>query len=135
MRFIPTRIHAVLDYLIGLALIAAPWLFGFADDGGAAMWIPIILGVGLILYSAITDYELSIADALPVPAHLGVDFLAGLFLAVSPWLFDYADTVWVPHVIVGVVEMLAAITTETRRRDRPATDEQRETRTGEPVMR
>lgn len=32
MRFIPTKIHGVLDYIAGLALIAAPWLFGFAGE-------------------------------------------------------------------------------------------------------
>ena len=36
MRFIPTQIHGGLDYLIGVILIIAPWLFGFAD-GSAAM--------------------------------------------------------------------------------------------------
>ncbi len=36
MRFIPTRIHGMMDYLMGVLLIVAPCLFGFAD-GGAAM--------------------------------------------------------------------------------------------------
>lgn len=39
MRFIPTRIHGILDYVIGVALIAAPWIFGFSDQR-AAMWEP-----------------------------------------------------------------------------------------------
>jgi hypothetical protein len=33
MRFIPTRIHGMMDYAMGLLLIAAPWLFGFARGG------------------------------------------------------------------------------------------------------
>ncbi len=37
MRFLPTRVHGVIDYLWGVALIATPWLFGFAN-GGAAQW-------------------------------------------------------------------------------------------------
>lgn len=33
MRVIPTRIHGVLDYLMGIVLIAAPWVLDFADGG------------------------------------------------------------------------------------------------------
>jgi hypothetical protein len=31
MRIISTRTHGVIDHLTGLLLIAAPWLFGFAN--------------------------------------------------------------------------------------------------------
>lgn len=41
MRFISTRVHGVVDYLMGLLLIVAPFLFGFAT-GGSAQWVPII---------------------------------------------------------------------------------------------
>ena len=44
MRFIPTKVHGALDYIVGIALIAAPWLFGFAGVGGAAVIIPVVLG-------------------------------------------------------------------------------------------
>lgn len=33
MRFIPTRIHGMVDYSMGLILIVAPWLFAFAQGG------------------------------------------------------------------------------------------------------
>lgn len=112
MRFIPTRVHGMLDYLIGILLIAAPWLFDFAD-GGAEQWIPVALGAGLIVYSLLTNYELAVARIIPMPVHLGLDVVAGLFLAVSPWLFGFDDNVWIPHVVVGVVDILAALTTET----------------------
>ncbi len=31
MRFLPSRVPGVIDYLWGIALFATPWLFGFAD--------------------------------------------------------------------------------------------------------
>jgi SPW repeat len=46
MRFIPTKVHAPLDYIVGLALIAAPWIFQFSDHTAATV-VPIVLGVGL----------------------------------------------------------------------------------------
>ena len=107
---ITTKTHGVLDYIVGAALIAAPWLFGF-PDGGAEMWVPVALGAGSLVYSLITDYELGIAHLLPMRGHLLVDFLAGLFLAASPWLFGFADKVWLPHVVVGLFMLASSLTT------------------------
>ncbi len=107
---ISTKVHGILDYLVGILLIAAPWLFGFADAGAAA-WVPIILGVGLILYSLVTRYEWGVVGLIPMPVHLVLDAASGVFLAVSPWLFGFADLVFWPHVAVGVLEIGAAAMT------------------------
>jgi hypothetical protein len=112
MRFIPTRIHGFLDYTMGLLLIAAPWLFGFAA-GGAETWVPVVLGAGAILYSLMTDYELGVARMIPMTGHLWLDGLAGLLLAASPWLFGFAEYVYLPHLILGILEMGAALFTQT----------------------
>jgi hypothetical protein len=65
MRFIPTRYHAPLDYIVGAVLIAAPWIFQFSDIG-AATAVSIVLGVGLIAYSLLTDYELGVWKVAPM---------------------------------------------------------------------
>jgi threonine/homoserine efflux transporter RhtA len=108
---IPTRIHGVLDYLLGLVLIASPWLFGF-DDEGTARWVPIIIGAGVLLYSLLTDYELGAVRAIPMSVHLLLDFAGGVVLAASPWLFGFNDEVWVPHLVLGLVEIGTALLTE-----------------------
>lgn len=121
MRFIPTRIHGMLDYAMGPLLIVAPWLFGFAR-GGAETWVPVALGVGALLYSLMTDYELGVARVISVPTHLGLDGAAGLLLAVSPWLFGFAEVVWVPHLVLGLLELGAALMTKktpSRRAEAP----------------
>jgi hypothetical protein len=110
MRFIPTRVHGMMDYLIGVLLVAAPWLFNF-DRGGAETWVPVILGAGVILYSLFTDYELSIARRIPMPTHLMLDLGGGLLLAVSPWLFGFSEWVWAPHLVVGLLEMGTSLMT------------------------
>jgi hypothetical protein len=112
MRFIPTRVHGILDYLMGLLLIAAPWILDFAD-GGAAQWVPVILGAGVILYSLLTRYELGVVKAISMPVHLGLDVMGGIFLAASPWLFGFADFIWWPHVVFGVLEIVVGLTTKT----------------------
>ena len=111
MRFIDTKIHAVIDYLMGFLLIVAPWIFGFAD-GGAEQWVPVILGLGTIFYSLITDYEYGLLKVLSVKAHLMIDLIAGIFLAASPWIFGFADDVYLPHLILGIAEIGASCFTK-----------------------
>ncbi|MFN7119846.1 MAG: SPW repeat protein [Saprospiraceae bacterium] len=111
MRFISTRTHGVLDYLTAVLLIAAPWLFDFADNG-PAQWVPIIMGIAILGMSIMTDYELGLMRSIPMATHLTVDVIGGIFLAASPWLFGFADQVWAPHLIVGLLELGAGLTTE-----------------------
>jgi SPW repeat-containing protein len=105
MKVITTRTHGVLDYIVGLLLIAAPWIFNFNRDG-AETWVPVVLGAGTIVYSLMTDYELGAFRVIGMRTHLAIDVIAGLLLAISPWLFGFADYVWAPHVIVGVMELI-----------------------------
>ena len=118
MRFMNTRVHGMADYLVGIILILAPYLLGFAD-GTAAQYVPQILGVGAIIYSLLTDYELGAMRVIPMPVHLGLDFASGLLLLVSPWLFGFADRIAWPHVLFGLIEIGASLTTQTRAHDRP----------------
>ena len=113
MRILSTRAHGVIDYAMGLLLIASPYLFGF-NNGGAAQWMPMIVGIALIGLSVMTNYELAVVRIVPMPVHLAADLGAGLLLAVSPWLFGFADRVFWPHVIFGLLEIGAGLMTQTR---------------------
>lgn len=119
MRFIPTRIHGMADYAMGALLIVAPWLLGF-PVWGAQTWVPSLLGVGVIGYSLFTDYELGLIRTIPMGMHLGLDAASGVLLAASPWLFGFADVVYLPHLILGLVEIGAALTTHSTPDDRRA---------------
>ncbi|MDB5615582.1 MAG: hypothetical protein JWQ22_3235 [Devosia sp.] len=107
---IPTRVHGILDYVVGAILILAPYLLGFAD-GTAAQWVPMVLGVAAIAYSLVTEYELSLAKLLPLWVHLGLDIASGVLLAASPWLFGFADRIWWPHVLFGAIEIIVPLLT------------------------
>jgi hypothetical protein len=111
MRFIPTKIHGILDYLVGALLIAAPWLFDFAD-GSAKQWIPVALGISALVYSLFTDYELGAIRQLSMRTHLMLDLMSGILLAASPWLFGFADEVYVPHLVLGILEIGASLLTK-----------------------
>jgi SPW repeat len=113
MRIIPTRVHGMIDYGFGVLLIIAPFLLGFAT-GGAEQWVPTILGIAIIGMSLMTDYELSLARVVPMPIHLGVDVLGGILLAASPWLFGFSGRIYLPHFILGLVEIGTALMTVSR---------------------
>ena len=108
MKIIPTRIHGMLDYIVGLLLIFAPRIFGF-QNGGPEDRIPVTLGVLTLIYSLLTRYEMGLFKLIPFRVHLTIDFLSGVFLAVSPWAFGFSDRVWAPHLIVGLFEIAASM--------------------------
>lgn len=112
MKMLSTKAHGVLDYLVGILLIVAPWLLGFAR-GGAETWGPVILGAGAIVYSLLTNYELGVFRTISMRTHLTLDFISGVFLAASPWIFGFNDYVYLPHLILGLFELGAVAITET----------------------
>lgn len=119
LRFIPTGVHAYFDYIGGIGLLAAPFVFGFFTVGGAAVIIPMVLGIGLILYSLLTNYELGIRGLkfIPMSVHLALDFVASAFLALSPFLFGFinkAPNAWLPHIIAGMTVILLVLVSRTR---------------------
>jgi hypothetical protein len=117
VRFLPTKVHGVLDYLVAIALILAPNIFQFSGMGGAAVWIPRALGVVLIVYSVLTNYEWGVFKVFAMPYHLVIDFLASVFLAASPFIFGfYRDplNVWLPHLVVGLAVILVVIVSQTQ---------------------
>lgn len=113
---ISSRTHGILDYIVGLILILSPAILGL-DSGSVEARIPMIVGWATLAYSLLTRYELGLFKLIPFGAHLMLDVLGGLLLLVSPWLFQFADRVWVPHVIFGVIELGAVAM--TRRVTRP----------------
>jgi hypothetical protein len=55
IKSIPVQAHVVLDYLLAILLIAAPFLFGFSDDGNATAFF-IVLGVLHLLLTIATRF-------------------------------------------------------------------------------
>jgi len=115
MRFIPTWVHGWIDYLVVTLFLIAPTLFGFGAGGAETRIFP-VLGIGIIVYSLLTDYELGAIALIPVPWHLRIDIVLGLLLAVSPWLFGFAERAWVPHLLLGLVAIGAGLLTHPEAR-------------------
>ncbi|RZJ34437.1 MAG: hypothetical protein EOO51_09520 [Flavobacterium sp.] len=113
MKVIETRTHGYLDYMTGILLIILPFLAGW-DVNASQSIVPMVLGAMTIIMSLMTAYELGVTHIIPMPTHLTIDLVSGLVLAASPWLFGFADQVYLPHLIVGIFEIMASLMTKTR---------------------
>lgn len=116
MKPISTRTHTIIGLAVGAALIIAPWLFGFAEQGGAAVTIPIAIGGFILLSELTTTSPISLLKLVPMRIHIIADVLTGILLLASPWLFNFTSLVpnaWLPHVVVGILIVSYALLTRT----------------------
>jgi uncharacterized protein YaiE (UPF0345 family) len=109
---IPLNVHAALEPLIAIVIIAAPWIFGFSavDD---AKTICIVVGAVMLLAGSMTDWRLSIARVIPLRVHRMTDLLLGAVLILSPFVLGFSDEGGATRftVISGVLEILTALAT------------------------
>ena len=111
MQFISSKAHTIIGLAVGIILLFAPQLFGFSDDQTAA-YVTIGVGVFIIISELVTTSSASLLKLVPMRIHLLLDYITGAFLAISPWMFGFADVVWAPHVIVGILTIGYALVTD-----------------------
>lgn len=106
MRFITTRAHTIIGLIVGVLLIFSPNIFGF-NDHMAASTVALVVGIFIVLSELISTSPYSPLKLVPMKAHIVVDVITGLFLAASPWIFNFMDNAqkeqWVPHLVVGIL--------------------------------
>jgi hypothetical protein len=110
MRSLPTKLHAYLDYVIALLSIFSPLILGFGA-GSYETLVPVILGMLMILYSFFTDYELGLSRQIPLYAHLRMDQFTAMLMGASPWLFGFHETVYLPHLLLGLSLLIISVLT------------------------
>ncbi len=119
-RFVPTRLHGLIDLTTPPVLLAVPALLGL-DRSSVAALAPRLAGAGALAYSLMTDYETAPRRVLPMPVHLTLDAASGAALSAAPWLSGDArrgTRYWLPHAAAGASEILLALVTQTTPADR-----------------
>ncbi len=116
MKIIPIKIHAVLDYLTAALFLTLPFLAAWNTDA-ISSGVFFILGAFTFFYSIFTSYELGIVKLIPFRVHLGIDFLSGVFLAASPWIFSFADEIFLPHLAFGLFEIFVSSLSQSKNID------------------
>jgi hypothetical protein len=118
-RFINGSVHGVLDYLVDATLIAGPILFYYlysATAGPIETWVPIAIGVANLIYSRITAYSHGLRQMISFRTHLWLDFLVGVVLLVTPFLFGIRGVPMWFMVAMGAAIVVAVAFTDP---DRP----------------
>lgn len=113
MRFLSSKAHTIIGVIVGILLIHAPMIFRFSDNKVASM-IPVCVGIFIIISELTTTSRISPLKLVPMRVHLVLDYLTGIFLVLSPWLFGFANApanAWVPHVAVGILTVGYALFT------------------------
>lgn len=116
MKLIDTKAHAAIDYGLGIFLLFVPYMLSLGQPS-VQVNLFYISGSVLIVYSALTQYELGLLNLLPVGLHLVLDVITGLVLMASPWVFGFADQVFIPHLVLGFMLIVLAFFTDRKRSD------------------
>jgi hypothetical protein len=112
MRFISPSLHGILDYSVAAALIGAPFLLSFADSSLAAAIISVAAGVGLVVYSLLTDYSASVRNLIPWRVHLALDTIAAVALLAAPFALGFGGVARGFYVTVALAVLAVVATTQ-----------------------
>ena len=86
---------------------------GLQEQSMIAHWVSVAGGVGLIVYSLLTDYTFSVAKAIPFKTHLVLDSLAGLVLIALAFLLELDVVARAYLIMMGAGVLLVVAVTQT----------------------
>jgi hypothetical protein len=111
MRFIPTTVHGLADYVVGFIVMGLPFLFSWT---GVSRVTFVTLGILVICYSLLTDYEFGLIRVLRIRFHLLLDALFGLAMLAAPMVLRLPDEFRILIYVIGVLSIFLSLTTKIR---------------------
>src|SRR5829696_10470689 len=115
---IPLRLHQMVEPLMAILLIAAPWLFGFSDVNSATI-VSVAIGAAMLVGGMMTRWRFSLVKLIPLRVHFVWDLALGAILIAAPFVLGDSDNGAATRflVIVGVLELLTALGTNWDERE------------------
>jgi hypothetical protein len=109
---IPLNMHAAIEPLMAIAIIASPWIFGFSEVDSATATC-VVVGIVMLIAGSMTDWRLSLVRLIPLRMHFATDLLIGAVLIVSPFVFGFSDEGGATRftIIAGAIELMTALGT------------------------
>jgi len=108
---VPAFAHGVLEYVVGVLFIVAPFLFGF--DATAATAASVVMGLVLLAFTACSDLPTGLVRSITPGVHLTIDVVLAVLMVALPFVLDFTDeagpTAW--FIGLGVLHLLVSIGT------------------------
>jgi len=120
MRFLPQKIHGFLDYAVAATLIVVPFILNFAQDSALAHWLSVAAGLGLFVYSLLTDYSTGVLSAITIRQHLALDFVAGALFVVLSLIGIFTTEAALFYGVIGAAVLAVVFATELEPSSNPA---------------
>jgi uncharacterized membrane protein HdeD (DUF308 family) len=110
---ISVRLHQMVEPLMAILLIVAPWLFGFSDVNSSTI-ASVAIGAAMLVGGMMTRWRLSLVKLIPLRLHFYWDLLLGVLLIAAPFVLGDSDNGAATRflVIVGALELLTALGTD-----------------------
>lgn len=102
-----TLLHGFIDYTMSLLLLFTPYLLHL--EKGMPRHIFTIVGAVALLCNLLTNYKFGIIKIIPLQQNLMLDIFSGFILTLSPWLFGFSDKIYVPHIILGTLQLYSCL--------------------------
>src|SRR4051794_6059257 len=86
---VPMVAHGLVEYALGALWVAAPFLFSFDSNGATA--VSVLIGAGVFALALVTDTPTAAVRRLPLESHIVLDYVFGVLLVASPFIFGFSD--------------------------------------------
>lgn len=111
-KLLSARVHGLADYGSAFVLIAVALIVG---GSGIAVASGIVLGVGLLVVSLLTDYPLGVIKVIPFVVHSAGDYLGATALIAAPFALGFDDSdggLAAFYVVMGVALVGVSLVTD-----------------------
>ncbi|HEX5470730.1 MAG TPA: SPW repeat protein [Lacipirellulaceae bacterium] len=111
-----TKTAGGINILAGIGLIISPFILGYGNLPSAT-WNDVILGIIVLAVAWVR-----IANSPAIPGIAWINIIAGVWLFISPWIFQYYQQptpLW-NNLILGVIVFIFAIWGAVASPHRPA---------------
>jgi hypothetical protein len=110
VRLLPFVVHEAIEYVAGVFVILAPFIFGFQDEPA----FPVFVGVGVVILAVaiLTRGPAGVVDVLPTAVHALVDYVLAFFLVLAPFVFSFGNqTALTISILLGVAHLVITLVT------------------------
>ncbi|MEO7979982.1 MAG: hypothetical protein ABI807_03675 [Sporichthyaceae bacterium] len=108
---VPPFVHGVVEYVAGVLLIVAPFLFAF--DSTAATAASVVVGLVVLAFTATSDLPTGLVRTISTGVHVTVDVVTAVLLVALPFVLAFTDerAPTALFIALGVVHLLMTIAT------------------------